>query len=108
VVSRTLRDAGDDRILLATSLESALSAAASIAALAGSAEFFVIGGESVYRQALPVADRIYLTRIHQDVTGDRRMPANWLEGFELLSQDDVSDPESLIRYSFLDYRRAQT
>lgn len=108
VVSRTLRDAGDDRILLATSLESALSAAASIAALAGSAEFFVIGGESVYRQALPVADRIYLTRIHQDVTGDRRMPANWLEGFELLSQDDVTDPESLIRYSFLDYRRAQT
>lgn len=108
VVSRTLRDAGDDRVLLATSLESALSAAASIGALAGSAEFFVIGGESVYRQALPAADRIYLTRIHQDVTGDRRMPANWLEGFELLSQDDVTDPESLIRYSFLDYQRAQT
>jgi hypothetical protein len=36
------------------------------------------------------------------------MPANWLAGFELLSQDDVTDQESLIRYSFLDYRRAQT
>lgn len=107
VVSRTLRDAGDDRVLLATSLESALSAAASIGALAGSREFFVIGGESVYRQALPSADRIYLTRVHKAVTGDRCMPADWLAGFDLVAHDDVTDPESLTRYSFLDYQRAQ-
>jgi dihydrofolate reductase len=107
VVSRTQREADGDRVLYATSLESALAAAASIGALAGSGEFFVIGGESVYRQALPVVDRIYLTRVHKTVTGDRRMPAGWLTGFELASQEDMTDPESQIGYSFLDYRRVR-
>jgi dihydrofolate reductase len=106
VISRTRREADDDHVLFATSLESALAAAASIGALAGSDEFFVIGGESVYRQALPSVDRIYLTRVHESVAGDRRMPEGWLTGFELLSQEDMTDPESLVQYSFLDYRRA--
>jgi dihydrofolate reductase len=105
VVSRTLRDSEDDRVLLVPSVESALSAAASIGALAGSGEFFIIGGESVYRQALPAVDRVYLTRVHETVTGDRRMPADWMAGFELTSRQDATDPESQIRYSFLDYCR---
>ncbi len=105
VVSRTRRETEADQVLFATSVESALAAAASIGALAGSGEFFVIGGESVYRQALPSVDRIYLTRVHETVAGDRRMPAGWLTGFELLSQEDLADPQSPIRYSFLDYRR---
>lgn len=105
VVSRTQREADGDQVLFATSVESALAAAASLGALAGSGEFFVIGGESVYRQALPSVDRIYLTRVHETVTGDRRMPAGWLAGFELLSQEDVTDPQSPIRYSFLGYQR---
>lgn len=105
VVSRTLRGSEDDRVLLVPSVEPALSAAASIGALAGSDEFFIIGGESVYRQALPAVDRVYLTRVHEAVAGDRRMPADWLAGFELTSRQDAADPESQIRYSFLGYRR---
>jgi dihydrofolate reductase len=105
VVSRTLRDGGDDRVLVVGSMESALAAAASIGALAGSGEYFVIGGESVYRQALPSVDRIYLTRVHLAVGGDRRMPDDWLAGFELVAQEDTADPGSGTGYSFLDYRR---
>jgi hypothetical protein len=33
------------------------------------------------------------------------MPADWLDGFELASQEDMADPGSGTRYSFLDYRR---
>ena len=44
VVSRTLRDGGDDSVLLATSLESALAAAAGIGAPAGRGELFVLRG----------------------------------------------------------------
>ena len=116
VVSRTLPDtgtrptgplpaAGDGQVMVVDSMESALAAAAGISALAGSGEFFVIGGESVYRQALPSVDRIYLTRVHAAVSGDRCMPADWLDGFELASQEDTADPDSGTRYSFLDYRR---
>jgi dihydrofolate reductase len=96
---------GEDRILVVHSLESALAAAASIDAPAGSDEFFIIGGESVYRQALPAVDKIYLTRVHAEVSGDCRMPDDWLAGFELASREDAADPGSGTRYSFLGYRR---
>jgi len=35
---------------------------------------FVIGGEALYREALPLADRLYLTEILQDFAGDARFP----------------------------------
>jgi dihydrofolate reductase len=96
---------GEDRVLVVHSLESALAAAASIGAPAGSDEFFIIGGESFYRQALPAVDKIYLTRVHAEVSGDCRMPDDWLAGFELASREDAADPGSGTRYSFLGYRR---
>jgi dihydrofolate reductase len=97
--------AGDDPVLVVDSVEAALTAAAGIDAPGGSGEFFIIGGESIYRQALPSVDKIYLTRVHAEVDGDRRMPAGWLAGFELASREDAADPESGTRYSFLGYRR---
>jgi dihydrofolate reductase len=106
VVSSTLRDPADQRVVVAGSVESALAMAASIAAQAGG-ELFVAGGESVYRQVLPSADRIYLTRVHAEVAGDRRMPDGWLAGFELVSREDATDPGTGTGYSFLDYQRAQ-
>lgn len=41
----------------------------------GPAEVFVVGGAEIYREALPVADRLYLTRIEQDFAGDTHFPA---------------------------------
>lgn len=37
-------------------------------------EIMVIGGASIYEQALPVVDRMYLTVIDQDYRGDARFP----------------------------------
>lgn len=45
-------------------------------ALAGEAdEMAVIGGEEIFKLALPVASRIYLTRVHARVDGDTVFPA---------------------------------
>jgi dihydrofolate reductase len=106
VVSRTLRDPGYPGVLVAGSVPEALELAGRLAAEAGDAEFFVIGGESVYRDALPCADRVYLTRVHGEVAGDRSMPGGWLAGFELAARDDAAGAEGPLRYSFLDYHRA--
>ncbi len=38
-------------------------------------EAFVIGGAQIYKLALPLADRIYLTVIHTTVNGDTYFPA---------------------------------
>ena len=37
-------------------------------------EVFVIGGAELYRLALPVADRLYLTRVHSQFEGDVYFP----------------------------------
>jgi dihydrofolate reductase len=41
----------------------------------GDSEVFVIGGAEVYRDALPLADRIYLTELQADFEGDVLFPA---------------------------------
>jgi len=35
---------------------------------------FIIGGAEVYRQALPLADTLLLTFVHQDIRGDTKFP----------------------------------
>jgi dihydrofolate reductase len=60
-----------------------LDEALQIARAAGDEEAFVAGGAELYRDALPRADRIYLTRVHAEVTGDTFLPqvdlADWTE-----------------------------
>jgi dihydrofolate reductase len=75
--------------LVAHSLPSAVVAA-------GSAnEIFIIGGATLYRQALPIADRIYLTEIDTQVEGDtyfpELMPGEWREICYEASPDDERD-----------------
>jgi len=55
--------------VMASSLEAA------IAAVQNDDEVFVIGGEQIFRLAMNVADRIYLTIVQTDVAGDTFMPA---------------------------------
>jgi dihydrofolate reductase len=40
----------------------------------GAPELAVIGGAEIYRLVLPLADRIYLTRVEADVSGDTEFP----------------------------------
>ncbi len=47
---------------------------AAITYCAGDSEVFVIGGGELYREALPKADRIYLTVVDAEPVGDTRMP----------------------------------
>lgn len=46
-------------------------------------EPFIIGGEQIYRTALPQVDRIYLTRVHAEFEGDTFFPeldmSQWIE-----------------------------
>jgi dihydrofolate reductase len=45
-----------------------------IAACRGDKEIFVIGGAEIFQEALPLADRVYLTTVEADVPGDTFMP----------------------------------
>ena len=50
-------------------------------------EVFVIGGETIYRQALPFTDRLLLTTVHVNVEGDAKLPDISFEDWNLLSQE---------------------
>lgn len=84
-----------------TSVRAALDTAAALERAAGRDEVFVIGGASVYRQALASVDRIYLTRVHLTVDGDTRMPDGWLDGFTTTSRTDVPAEGGTPAHSFL-------
>jgi dihydrofolate reductase len=61
----------------------ALAAAKKAARRAGTDEIMVVGGAGIYALALPHADRIYLTEIHAEISGDAVFPAydraDWVE-----------------------------
>ncbi len=47
---------------------------AAIARAGDAGEIMVIGGSEIYKLFLPLAERIYMTRVHMDVDGDARFP----------------------------------
>jgi dihydrofolate reductase len=73
------------------------------------AEVFVAGGAEVYAQALPRADRMYLTVIHADVDGDARFPAFDPAEWTLMEdQQHPADERHAHPFSFRQYERAST
>ena len=60
---------------------------------------FIVGGSDVYKQALPHADQLFVTEVHQRLTGDTKFPdydrSQWIE----VAREDA--PEC----SFVEYSR---
>lgn len=69
-------------------------------------ENFIIGGGSVYRQFLPVADKLYLTKVNKDFEGDVFFPEINLNEWKLINKEDCnSDTQNDFTYSFLTYEK---
>jgi dihydrofolate reductase len=68
-----------------------LDAALVAATATGSDEVFVCGGGQIYRDMLPRAERLYITQVHQQFTGDSYFPAIYTETFRLISETPSSD-----------------
>jgi dihydrofolate reductase len=65
-------------------------------------EIFVIGGAEIYQQTLPVADKIYLTIIHQDFEGDTFLFEIDKTVWQETSREDFApDEKNKYRYSFI-------
>ncbi len=67
-------------------------------------EVFIIGGGEVYRQALPIAERIYLTMVHASYEGDTFFPALNPNEWKVVKEEKVNPTEGL-GITFLDYVR---
>jgi dihydrofolate reductase len=60
--------------VMAGSLEEGLTAARASAERTGADEIMIIGGEDVFREVLPQAQRIYLTEVHASPDADTWFP----------------------------------
>jgi dihydrofolate reductase len=74
-------------IAVVDSLDAALALAADIALIDGVDELVVIGGEQIYREALPRTQRLYLTEVHADVEGDAVLPPIRREEWREISRE---------------------
>lgn len=70
-------------------------------------EIFIIGGALVYRQALRIADRMLITRIHHEFKdADAIFPVvNWDLWEETEREDFPADDKNPYPYSFVTYMR---
>jgi dihydrofolate reductase len=79
---------------------------AALALCAGAAEVFVIGGEQLYREALPRADRLLVTEIDADFDGDARWPAiDPAQWRETAREHRPPTAERAIAFDFVTYVR---
>lgn len=98
------RVASMDSVLAATDLKEALRLAASTEM--STAEAFVIGGEEIYRLALPRADRLYLTRVCAEVVGDTHFPkVDWQRWNLASSESHEADEKNDFPCSFEVFER---
>jgi len=71
-------------------------------------ENFIIGGASVYRQFLPYAQKLYITRVHKSFDADTFFPEILSSEWEIIEVENVmNDPQNDFTYSFLTYRRTE-
>ena len=77
-----------ERVKMALSVPEAIELAEHTALIDGSEEAFIIGGAELYSEAMPFADRFYLTRVHAEVEGD-----TFLQSFDEAAWREISRKE---------------
>ena len=100
VIVTRQRDYGVEGAIVAHSIPQALEACR------GDEEVFVIGGADLFRETLPVADRLYLTVVDAEPEGDTFMPDLDLSAWrETSSQAFAADEKHAHAYRFSIYDR---
>jgi dihydrofolate reductase len=96
------KDFKADGCLMVGSLDEAIKVANS------DSEVFIIGGGEIYNQSLPIADKIYLTRVHASFPGDTFFPeldlTEWVTE-SITKGKPVNDNE--LGYTFIDLVRVK-
>jgi dihydrofolate reductase len=94
-------------LLVAGSLDAALSAARDDALRRGGHEIVVIGGSDIYAQCMPLADRLEITHVHARPDGDIRFPpidrALWRE---IARSEHSAGPQDEVNFTYVTYVRA--
>lgn len=75
-----------------------------VAACGSDGEVFVIGGAELYREALTLADRLYVTEVHAEFKGDAYFPEYDREAWREETRESHVSADGLA-FSFVTYSR---
>lgn len=93
-------------VVVASSLAAALAVARADALRRGAGAIMLVGGGELYREAMPVADRLEITRVHTAPAGDAVFPpiddAVWRAAAHSAGQ---RGPEDEAPFTFVTYAR---
>lgn len=79
-----------------------------VAAETDAKEAFIIGGGEIYKETLPLTQRVYLTRVHATLDADAYFPPLNFADWDLLSQlDFTADEKHKYAYSFQVWQRKE-
>nr|AOT83048.1 hypothetical protein [uncultured bacterium] len=100
VITRQNDYSAPEGVIVVNTLEDALDAAKS------DEQPFIIGGGEIYKQSLTIADRIELTRVHEDFEADTFFPKIDLSIWkETANTFHTIDDNHKYEFSFLTYER---
>ncbi|KXX68613.1 dihydrofolate reductase [Flammeovirga sp. SJP92] len=87
-------------------LTNSLADAIEMARQKGEQEVFIIGGGKIYEEAMKIADKLYITEIHDQFVGDTFfpdiLPSQWSEISRFEYPKNMTSPYA---YSFVNYIR---
>jgi len=83
--------------------ETAASLPDALALCAASEEVWILGGAQIYAQAMPLANRIEVTEIAENIEGDAFAPALGPEWRQTAREDHVS--ANGMKFSFITYQK---
>ncbi len=95
-----------EKVMKGAEAVSSLEEAIRLAQRGGTEEAIVFGGAQVYAEALPLIQKIHLTRIHAMPDGDAVFPAIDSATWKEVSREDHDvDGEHPVAFTFIDYVR---
>lgn len=69
-------------------------------------EIFIIGGGSIYRQFMPLADRLYITHVHKKAPADIYFPEIDMNIWKVVEKEEFPASEMVaIPYTYIIYER---
>jgi dihydrofolate reductase len=71
----------------------------------GNEEVFVIGGGTVYRQFMPLADRLFITHVHKTTAADTWFPSIDPVLWEAVEKEEHSEAGEIPPYTYVVYMR---
>ncbi len=97
VISRNPDYKAAEGSVLVGSLEEALN----LPEVKKAGEVFIFGGEAIYKQAMPLTDKIYLTRVHTTTAADRFFHYDEDRWQEVSRQEHKADDKNQFDYDFI-------